>query len=75
MQNMSKRSAVWRGGSLGAKISAEMAIPEEFSFVDRKHVAISSSEDCIICHLSRFDTVPACDWRTDTGQAYGRKLL
>ena len=62
---MSKHAAFRRGRSLGAKISGEGVIPEEHFWVSAKldTFLLSDSANCIVC--SRFDTIPACDRRTD----------
>jgi len=54
------------GRSPGANISGEGVVPGEyvFGFYKNRHILLSDSANCtVLC--SRFDTIPACDKRTD----------
>ena len=55
------------GRSLGAKISGEMVIPGEYFLVSTKQYTVCyptvQTAPCYTCR--RFDTIPACDGRTD----------
>jgi len=61
------------GRSLGAKISGEGVVPAEYFFCSYKtrHILLSDGANCTVLSCRRFDSIPACDRRTD-GQAHGR---
>ena len=62
---MSRLAGIRRGRSLSAKISGEAVVPGEyfFGFYKTRHILLSDRLHRAMC--SRFDTIPACDRRTD----------